>query len=1102
MVEKYYEGIIEQVCERIGEHAGNMTLARYSNDFSIENITMPQSVCEKKDMFIWSYEFEPDQISGPYEPFLDLIQAMFREQTEQTKQTPDEFMEENDIYYLHRQMLCSYMKGGFCRREEELILGEIEYEQECMTQGILRMLISLSKKKPCLIILNRIQLAAGTTLTLLGRLLEEEEAKNIGVVLGVNDLIHIPEHVLPVWDNLMERLKDESQVFHIGTTDEVRKKRFSADIFKDEESLKKITNLVRLMDFSQVLYYLDSVDRKIKFENLSISDDLKFELWAQYCWAAMFSKDLSKALEICEELTNLKTTFSPDIRMLFYYYLTGNVFMYQGRLLDAVEYAKTSQEYAKKVESEKWIFLSELLEVQARMSGWCNIFFCAQNVDISDELIEKLIRYNYKNHLAYIYVYAYDNKPEIVARAYKSEAQLLYFSKGVALAKEIGNEELVYSAYQKNIMLASMNGMYEVSILYSVRTFESMKNKHSLKGGRIYSGLGYNLSALGKTKEAVDYFKKSIRIFYELRLPQDIAEVVYNMSLNCIQMGDYNQAIEYLMLCMKTIEKLQLNSLRVCNISKLYGLLALCSALTGNRFNCERYLLSCKQFLNYVLEKEDMDEIGSIHDYAKYDDDMFLYYFAQALLDIMEGKEAQAAKDYEIAERHLRQAEGNQFFCYRLFRESRIQFYQSVGRLELRDNERAMLRQYEETERRLDLEESIKELEKVSLGQDKGMEISMQEIDELIGQEGIYRAYQEKKRQMDFISVWQKLIDVTDVSAKTMMETVMKTFLYHFSVDKALYIRYQEGKGQILFNNTEQKITAERQRFIAKCFEENPRGFAVSKISSNYSAHLNIISLFGEDNVCSMVAVPFMNNGKPESILIAYVLMKDNWHSSFNRYMLDEDDLRIYELLFREVQYSLNRLDAYEKVYEMNTKLYQLAITDQLTGIYNRKGFYTRIEEIMKQIVQKGQKKSFALMFIDLDNFKGYNDTFGHDVGDLILKEMAGIFREVCGREGFVSRYGGDEFIMFIKNNKKQMLEKKAKQIYEKIAERDGFRKEIERDLGRTITLPENKKISCSIGIAGSDEVRKEEDINRLIKQADDLLYQIKTTSKGRYTFM
>lgn len=1099
MVEKYYEGIAEQVFGKLGKTARNMTLAKYSNDFSIQDIRLPKSITEQKDVFVWQYEFEPENMTGPYEPFLDMIGSMLREYDDLSL---DKFLETNDIYYLQRPMIRSYLESGWCMREEELILGEIKYEQERMTEAILNMLISLSNKKPCLIILNRLQLASGTTITLLNRLWDDAEARNIGVVLGVNDLAHIPEHVLPVWEQLMEKLKDGNQVFHIGTTEIVRKKQLSFETFAKEESLKTITNLVQMMDFSQALYYLDNVDRRIKFENLTLDGDLHFKLWTQYCYAAVFSMDLSRALEICEELTNIKTTFSSHIRMFFYYYLTGNVFMYQGRLLDSVDYAKKSQEQARKVGDEKSLFLAELLEVQARMSGWCNIFFCAQNVDVSDELIEKLIQYNYKNHLAYIYVYAYDNKPEIVARAYKSEAQLIYFSKGVALAKEIGNEELVYNAYQKNIMLASTNGMYEISMLYTVRTFESMKNKHSLEAGRIYSGLGYNLSALGQMEEAVTYFKKAIQIFYELRRPEDIAEVFYNMSLNCIQMRDYKQAIEYLMICMKTIEKLQLNSLRVCNISKLYGILALCSVMIGDSFNCERYLLSCKQFLNYVLEKEDTDEIGSIHDYARCDDDMFLYYFSQALLDVMEEKEAEAAKDYEIADRHLRQSEGNQFFCYRLFRESRIQFYQSVGRLELRDNERALLTQYEETEQLMDLEESLKVLEHVGLKKDESMEIPTADIDELIQQEGIYRAYQQKKRQMDFISAWQKLIDVTDVSAKTMMESVMKTFLYHFSVDKALYIRYQEGKSQILFNNTERRITAEKQRFIEKCFEEDPRGFAVSKISSNYSAHLNIISLFGEDNVCSMVAVPFMNNGKPESVLITYVQMKDNWHSSVNRYMLNEDDLSVYELLFREVQYSLNRLEAYEKVHEMNTKLYQSAITDQLTGIYNRKGFYMRIEEIMERIKKRKQKQSFALMFIDFDNFKGYNDTFGHDVGDLILKEMAEIFKEVCGKEGFVSRYGGDEFIVLVNDNKRESLEEKAKQIYAKIAEKNGFRAEIEEKLGRTIELSESQKISCSIGIAGSDEVQEEEDINRLIKQADALLYTIKTTSKGRYTFM
>lgn len=88
------------------------------------------------------------------------------------------------------------------------------------------------------------------------------------------------------------------------------------------------------------------------------------------------------------------------------------------------------------------MFRAELLKAQNQMSGWCNIFFCAQDIEISDKLIEKLNAYDYKNHLAHIYIYAYDNKPEIVAKAYRSEAFLIYFSKGVALAKRLAMSSL------------------------------------------------------------------------------------------------------------------------------------------------------------------------------------------------------------------------------------------------------------------------------------------------------------------------------------------------------------------------------------------------------------------------------------------------------------------------------------------------------------------------------------------------------------------------------------------------------------------------------------------------------------------------------------
>ena len=124
-----------------------------------------------------------------------------------------------------------------------------------------------------------------------------------------------------------------------------------------------------------------------------------------------------------------------------------------------------------------------------------------------ESLIQNLIRYNYRNHLAHVYIYAYDNKPEIVKKANQSEELLIYFSRGIRIAKKLGNEYLINMAYQKNIMLSSTNGMYEISLLYSVRTYEALKDKRSIQAGRIYSGIAYNLCAIGENERAMAYYR-------------------------------------------------------------------------------------------------------------------------------------------------------------------------------------------------------------------------------------------------------------------------------------------------------------------------------------------------------------------------------------------------------------------------------------------------------------------------------------------------------------------------------------------------------------------------------------------------------------------
>lgn len=1104
MIEKYYNGVIEQVYSKVGALEENIVMACYSNDFSIWGLDAIEEYSKNQDgVYFACHEYEYNAIVGAYEPFLDIICTMYREKVNGDF---EEFLESCGVYYLQKKTLSSYYETGVCAREESVLLNEAEYERGRMTEAITSMLRKLSEIMPLVIVVNRFQLASRSTIEVLNRLLKYPTSQ-IGIVLGINEMMLKQNAITAEWNMLIEKLEDRSHVYHIGDAGRDRG-RSARGIVKDtvdyDQMQQKLANIIELLDFEQATTYLLNIEHQIRFEDVEISDKHQLKLYFLHIKAAILQSELTKALELLEMVAHLNVPEDEHELKFKYAYYMGICNMYQGNLDVAQNYARQAIERAKLMNDERRIFKGELLETQAKMSGWYNIFFCVQDVVIEDSLIEKLFKYNHKNNLAHIYIYAYDNRPEVVAKAYRSEASLVYFSKGVALAKAIGNDRLIYNAYQKNIMIASTNGMNEISILYSVRTYQSLREDKILEKGRIYTGMGYNLSALGYNDMAENYYNRAIELFYRLRLPEDIAEAYYNMSLNDIMRQRYDKAEHELLMCMKVIERLHLNSLRVCNLSKLYALLALVCILQNDRFNCERYLLSCKQFLDYIIEKEKDKSREIIHDYARCDDDMFLFTFATALMNLIEGREKEAMANFEKAERFLASAEGNQFFCYHLFREKRMELFKQMGHDELYEAEKLTMEQHEELSRQISEGVPKKLLKEVELGDYDGpCRVSEDELEELMKQEGMSRDYLENRRQMEFLSAWQKQIDVTGEPIAKVVSNAMKAFLTNFNVDSALYIRYSEDQTRVLYNNTKVEMTPEILAAIEASMKKNTRGFAVSKISADFAEHLDVISYFGKDELCSFVAVPFFTNGRLRSLLITYVGMRDNWHSSVNRFMLNENDLTIFQLLFREMDYSINRMEAYEKVYEMNKKLQESAVKDALTGIYNRAGMYDEINKRLNgRMYQWNMDKGVSLMFCDLDNFKHYNDTYGHDVGDLILVEMARIFDEVSRDIGFVSRYGGDEFIIILNTSEKEELEKIGDEIYARIDAAEGFKQQIEKRLNHSIEIDPNRKITCSIGIAMDSQARSEDDMEILIKKADDSLYAVKTGGKGHYAFI
>lgn len=168
MIEKYYNGVIEQVAGGIGNVEHNSILVRYSNDFSIWDLESVNHYKDQTDIFFTCHEFSYNKIAEAYEPYLGLIRQMFHKYCSGTL---EEFMEECDVYKLQRPVFESYFEKGFCERTEQILIDEVEYEQERMHSSIVTMLQKLSEICPIVIVLNRFQLASKSTMQLTNRLL-------------------------------------------------------------------------------------------------------------------------------------------------------------------------------------------------------------------------------------------------------------------------------------------------------------------------------------------------------------------------------------------------------------------------------------------------------------------------------------------------------------------------------------------------------------------------------------------------------------------------------------------------------------------------------------------------------------------------------------------------------------------------------------------------------------------------------------------------------------------------------------------------------------------------------------------------------------------
>ncbi|PKM43276.1 MAG: hypothetical protein CVV05_15630 [Gammaproteobacteria bacterium HGW-Gammaproteobacteria-1] len=179
----------------------------------------------------------------------------------------------------------------------------------------------------------------------------------------------------------------------------------------------------------------------------------------------------------------------------------------------------------------------------------------------------------------------------------------------------------------------------------------------------------------------------------------------------------------------------------------------------------------------------------------------------------------------------------------------------------------------------------------------------------------------------------------------------------------------------------------------------------------------------------------------------------------------------------------LNVVGSVKAIYKYTKELEYYATRDPLTHLYNQRAFW----ELMEYEMERSQRKDerLGLLMIDLDNFKGVNDTYGHAFGDAFLQSFAELLKQVFRQGDVVARYGGDEFVVLLTDTPENQAWTAAQRL-------------VEQSSQLTLTAPDGKpvRVTVSVGIALCPEHATA--ARDLFLVADNLMYRAKSEGKNR----
>ena len=743
----------------------------------------------------------------------------------------------------------------------------------------------------------------------------------------------------------------------------------------------------------------------------------------------------------------------------------GYDYAIRGEFQIARKYAQDGSYEARELKNRELMYKCMLLNFKIDKEG---LYIDARsNNESLDELINATIERGYDNYLSMIYT----NPNELHDNFNSLKKERFY--KGLEIAMKNGNDHQLSEGYHNMGIVYSRMGEIEKAYEYYIKSQylkEQIGDKKRI--AYIYNSLGYYYFLTELHELSHMEYLKSFSASTDSRDYYEVGMTLFNMAMNTFIYGKYKEVCGYMVKLLKLMKISRIDDLKYHSKKTIYDLYIISLYKSGQISKA-----------NDVYNKLKIWGLKQIEGKTE-------EYFLTQMMEFFMASNSELAEEILIgAEEYIPKGDESMMHFRKFYYIEKSLYLKKRNTNEYRKVIKTFRRELVDKyskETIIKLNDLYNKKDLIELEEPKGTLVDIDnDFDRTLYTAKIDQNFlklRNRINEISFLNLVQNMLinedDINDVIIR-----FQKLIHGNTKVEK-IFCRMprEDGYNELNLENPELVISEVYAERIFTYIGDKTRPTILQL------GNANLMTIKKSYGYSSLMYIPIYVKGKRQ---VELIFMTQRHHIKLN-----QDDLSVFSLVARQVGENMERITNNKALHATNLKLEHLSRTDLLTGLNNRNSLESELQK-EKQRVKNGETTQLIIMFIDLDNFKYYNDTFGHNIGDQVLIYFANILKDVVDKHNYVARFGGDEFVILLKNVDKKEAQKTAHKIYSKIKEFHYFEKIIGHIKGEQVIIPNAYRLSCSIGMSSFDDCDSR-DVDVVLKRSDEALYNAKRAGKNQ----